>query len=104
MPTVEFIVKVPIAIKKKENIFVAACPVLDVFSQGETEEEAHRNIGEALRLFITTCFERGTLEDVLKQCGFKPIKRHVTLPKNHRFISIPIPFSVSGTCATACHA
>lgn len=104
MPTVEFTVKVPIKITKKGDIFISYCPVLDLFSQGDTEEEAWKNIGEAIKLFVTTCFERGTLEEVLKHCGFKPLKKHVALPDNHRFITVPIPFSVSGVCKVACHA
>lgn len=105
MPTVEFTLKVPIKITKKDDIFVSSCPVLDVYSQGTTEKEAWQNIGEALKLFLTTCFERGTLEAVLKQCGFKPLKTHHTkLPDNHRFITVSIPFSVSGDCKLACHA
>ncbi len=101
---VEFTVKVPINIKKKGNIFVSSCPVLDLFSQGATEKEAWDNIGETIRLFITTCFEQGTLDAVLKQCGFKPLKRRVKLPEDQKFITVPIPFSVAGVCSEACHA
>ena len=47
---------------------VSVCPPLDVFSQGETEEAALANLAEALQLFIESCIERGTLEEVLKDC------------------------------------
>jgi predicted RNase H-like HicB family nuclease len=65
--------KLPIQIIKKAKWFVASCPALDVASQGETEEEAKKNIAEALFMFLRSCFERGTLEAVLKQCGFSPV-------------------------------
>jgi predicted RNase H-like HicB family nuclease len=103
MPTVEFTIKVPLKIKKKDKIFVSYCPALDVCSQGNTAEEARTNLIEAVKLFIVTCFERGTLDAVFKQCGFKPKKTISTLPQDHRFISVPIPFSVAGSCAAACH-
>ncbi len=68
---ITFTAKLPIEITKKEKWFVACCPVLDVASQGETEEVARRNIAEALFMFLRSCFERGTLDAVLKECGFK---------------------------------
>ncbi len=34
--------------------FVALCPDLDVASQGETVEEARRNLQEAVELFLET--------------------------------------------------
>ncbi|MCP6725941.1 hypothetical protein NL526_28180, partial [Klebsiella pneumoniae] len=31
------------------------------------------NIAEALTMFLRSCVERGTLDDVLRQCGFKSV-------------------------------
>ncbi len=70
---ITFTAKLPIQITKKTKWFVASCPALDVASQGETEEEARKNIAEALFMFLGSCFERGTLDAVLKQCGFRPV-------------------------------
>jgi predicted RNase H-like HicB family nuclease len=63
--------KVPIQITKKAKWYVASCPVLDVATQGETEEVAKKNIVEALTMFMRSCVERGTIVEVLSQCGFK---------------------------------
>ncbi|MBF0103493.1 MAG: hypothetical protein HQK77_21540 [Desulfobacterales bacterium] len=60
----------PIKIKKRKKWFVSSCPILDVCSQGETEDHAKKNLIEALSLFLTSCYERNTLEAVLKECGF----------------------------------
>ena len=49
---------------------VSCCPALDVYSQGDTKEEALSNLREAVQLFISSCYERGTLADVLKDSGF----------------------------------
>jgi len=70
---IEFTVKLPIQIEQKHRMYLASCPVLDVFSQGETEERAKENIIEALYLFLRSCFERGTLDAVLRQCGFTEV-------------------------------
>jgi predicted RNase H-like HicB family nuclease len=73
---ITFTAKLPIQIAKKAKWFVASCPALDVASQGGTEEEAKKNIAEALSMFLRSCYERGTLDAVLKQCGFKPAMEH----------------------------
>ncbi len=68
---ITFTAKLPIQITKKEKWFVASCPALDVACQGETEDAARKNIAEALFMFLRSCFERGTLDAVLKECGFE---------------------------------
>jgi predicted RNase H-like HicB family nuclease len=65
--------KLPIQITKKTEWYLASCPALDVTTQGETEEVAKKNIAEALFMFLRSCFERGTLDAVLKECGFTSI-------------------------------
>lgn len=41
-------------IQREGEGYVALCPELDVASQGETVEEAHRNLEEAVELFLET--------------------------------------------------
>lgn len=41
-------------IEREGDGFVALCPELDVASQGETVDEAHGNLKEALELFFET--------------------------------------------------
>lgn len=93
---VQFNVKLPFKITKRSKWVLASCPVLDVHSQGETEKQAKENLIEALSLFIISCFERGTLEAVFKECGFEVIK----LPsksklKDENYLEVPIPFLVN---------
>lgn len=56
--------------KEKPGMYVSYCPALDLYSQGATAKEARENIIEATQLFIESCFARGTLRDVLRECGF----------------------------------
>ena len=49
--------------------YVSHCDPVDVCSQGDTEEEAIANLNEALQIFLSTCREMGTLNDVLRECG-----------------------------------
>lgn len=39
-------------IQREEQAYVALCPELDIASQGNTIEEARRNLREALELFF----------------------------------------------------
>ncbi len=41
-------------IEKEDNIYVALCPEVDVASQGDTVDEARKNLKEALDLFFET--------------------------------------------------
>jgi len=81
----------PIKIKKKGKWYISSCPALDVFSQGENPEQARANIKEALTAFFIGCMELGTLDAVLKECGFKPEIK----PDNHfiskdEYVNIPV--------------
>lgn len=106
--TVEFNARVPIKVTKKRKWYLASCPILDVHSQGETEAKARKNLAEALSLFFISCFERGTLDSVLKECGFKAL--HPSIPPKKKppiaredYIKVPIPFLVEQDGRTACH-
>ena len=71
MIAVQFSLHLPAKITKKKKWFLASCPVLDIHSQGETEEQAKKNLTDALTLFFISCYERNTLDTALKECGFR---------------------------------
>ena len=68
---VQFMANLPIKFTKRKKWVLASCPILDVHSQGITEKKARDNLEEALSLFFISCFERGVLDSVLKQCGWR---------------------------------
>ena len=68
---VKFEFNLPADVKKKGKLFIAKCPLLDVYSQGDSKKEALEHLTEALQLFVESCFERGTLDQVMKKCGFE---------------------------------
>ncbi len=106
---VTFTVQLPATVKKEGRYFVSCCPILDVRSQATTQKKALSNLSEALSLFFISCFERGTLDQVLRESGFKPLHtaraKVDPLPKGFRTITVPIPFiaSLRGH-AEPCHA
>ncbi len=106
---VQFNLSVPVKTTKKKKWYLASCPILDVHSQGETEKKAKENLGEALSLFLISCFERGTLDAVLKNCGFKaaypppPATKRPPITEKD-YINVPIPLLVSQNSQVQCHA
>jgi len=104
---VELGFNLPVKIVKKQKWYVASCPILDVFSQGPTEDQAKKNLREALTAFLLSCLERSTLDTVLKECGFQPIikpAKKESFISQGDYINIPIPFLVKSRNPENCHA
>lgn len=49
----------------------AGCPSLNVYSQGNSKEDAKRCLREAIELWFESCLERGTLDEALRESGFR---------------------------------
>jgi predicted RNase H-like HicB family nuclease len=97
-----FMMRLPFRVKKEGNMYISWCPALDVSSCGDTTREAERNLREALRLFIMSCYERGVLDKVLKDCGFVPGKPRASKARaaSHRTeMWVPLPFVVDQALA-----
>lgn len=93
---VEF--RLPAKIRKKGKWYVSSCPSLDVHSQGHTKDEARRNLIDALVFFLESCFERGTLEAVLREAGFvsaaAPVPAKGRVAKREESVTVPLPFAI----------
>lgn len=101
---VEFTINVPISFKWDEEVeaYIASCPPLDVWSQGDTKKEAEHNIKEAVSLFLVSCLERGTIGQVLKGCGWTPVStkakskaKRVKSTPDEKNVNIPIPMELA---------
>ena len=51
--------------------FVAHAMPLDVASSGPDPDGARRAVDEAVRAFVTSCANAGTLEEVLEEAGYE---------------------------------
>ena len=101
MAQIEFLFDLPLKIIRRRKWFVAQCPALDIASQGETVEEAKRNLTEATRAFLISCYERGAIEAVLKDCGFHPMSSQPgrrSNSRNHFQVSLPLQSSTPAQC------
>jgi predicted RNase H-like HicB family nuclease len=55
---------------KEGETYVAYVPELDLSSCGATNEEARRNIHDAVQGFLETSAEMGTLKEILEEAGY----------------------------------
>lgn len=56
---------------KEGKTFVAYVPELDVSSCGSTDEEARKNIRDAVNGFLETAGDMGTLDEILEEAGYE---------------------------------
>ncbi len=64
----------PAVFFREGDLVVSLCPVLNVSSFGETQDEAEQSLIEAVAAFIRGCNELGTLEEVLEESGYRQEK------------------------------
>ena len=64
------VVDYTVHIFREGNTYVAYVPELDVSSCGASDEEARRNIRDAVRGFIETSRDMGTLGEILEEAGY----------------------------------
>ena len=69
--TVSFNLQVVVDVRKENDVYYVGSEAFDIYSQGNTEEEARENIIEAIQLFIESCYDRGVLSEALKELGFE---------------------------------
>jgi hypothetical protein len=55
---------------REGNQFVARAMPLDVMSSGPTAQAARDAVDEAVRCFVKTAQDAGTLDAILEECGY----------------------------------
>src|SRR5262249_8949691 len=57
-------------ISREDDCFVVYCPDLELSSHVDSPEEAKKHFQEVLDIFFDDLVERGTLNEVLEECGW----------------------------------
>lgn len=68
------ITNLPISIFKDDKFFIAYCPVLDLATSGKSFEQAKKRMQEAIEIFFEELISHGTLEEALRELGWRKIK------------------------------
>ena len=64
-------IAVGIIVTKEGKQYSSWCPELDIASCGDSPEEAVKNLGDALELYVNTLEEEGELETVFRERGIR---------------------------------
>lgn len=64
--------KITIEFWKEGNLYIARSPELDMVAQGDSLEEARRNLLEVIEIQFEEMKELGTLDEFLLEAGYKP--------------------------------
>lgn len=96
----------PVKLTKRKKWFLASCPIVDIHSQGTTEREAKKNLIEALSVFFVTCIENGTLDQVMRECGFELGEPSRMPSREMDYVDVPLSLIAAHAQAQrdGCHA
>ncbi|PIS14935.1 hypothetical protein COT64_00040 [Candidatus Shapirobacteria bacterium CG09_land_8_20_14_0_10_39_12] len=75
-----FRVSLPVSILKEGKYFIAYTPVLDLSTSGRSFEKAKERFGKVVQIFFEELLEKGTLDEVLGDLGWRKIKKEWTPP------------------------
>jgi predicted RNase H-like HicB family nuclease len=85
-----FMYKLPVSVIKQNKSFVAYCPVLDISTVGKSVKDAQNNFAELAGIFFDELTEKGTLNDVLSELGWKKAQKSWNPPKIVSNLSVGI--------------
>jgi len=80
MKTVKLEFNLPVSILREGKKFVAYTPALDLSTSGKSYEEAKKRFKEAVSIFFEELIKKGTLEEVLRDLGWKRIQKKWSPP------------------------
>ena len=67
-------VNLPVSVLKEGKKFIAHTPALDVSASGDTYKKEKKRFNEVVHIFFEEIYEQGTLEEVLKELGWKKVQ------------------------------
>ncbi len=71
MKKAEGYIAVEIVVTKEGNQYSSWCPELDIASCGNSPEEAVKNLGDALELYLDTLEQEGERNQIFKERGLR---------------------------------
>ncbi len=80
MNKTKFNFSLSVSILKEGDRFVAYSPAIELSTSGKTHKEAKKRFKEASSIFFEEIIENGTLEDVLKDLGWKKVRKQWSPP------------------------
>lgn len=97
-------IKLTINILKQSGRYIAYSPALDLSTSGRTEKEAKKRFEEASLMLIEELDKAGTLNDVLRELGWKQAQKQWSPPKiiSQEAVGLRMPVVAHAGCS-ACN-
>jgi len=84
----------PVSILKENKSFVAYTPALDLSTSGQSYAEVKKRFEEIVSIFFEELVKKGTLEEVLRELGWKKIsagwRPPVVIAHNLETFQVPV--------------
>jgi len=94
MNNIKLELKLPVSIIKEDKSYIAYTPALDLSTSGKNYEEAKKRFSEIVNIFFEEIIKKGTIEDVLKDLGWKKIQAEwnppIVISQESQSIKIPV--------------
>jgi len=74
MPKIKLDVKIPISVLKEGDNFVVYSPAFDLSTSAKTYKRALSRLNEIVEIFFEEILKRGTLEEALKELGWRRVR------------------------------
>ena len=74
MKNVKLDFNLPVSIIKEGKSYIAYTPVLDLSTSGKNYEEVKKRFSEIVNIFFEEIIKKGTIENVLKDLGWKKVQ------------------------------
>ncbi len=87
----------PYTLESEGDWIVASCDALDIHAQGKSADEAVTQLKWEMELFLEHCYKGGTLETVLRDCGFERMSEDAVpvefpeTPSDDRTVEVRVP-------------
>ena len=77
---INFEISLPVAFLREGEYFIAYSPALDLSTSGKSFAQAKKRFSEVVEIFFEELLEKGTLEEVLSELGWRKVKREWVPP------------------------
>jgi len=67
-------VNLPVSILREGKKFIAYTPALDLSTSGNSYKEAKKRFAEIVNIFFEELIKKGTLDEVLRDLGWKRVR------------------------------
>lgn len=93
--SVELKIKLEAVFTQEEDVWIASCPALDLFTQAESKEAAAEALREATVAWFESCLERNVLPQALADVGFRVATPGKIVSSNGDTVQVASPPSPS---------